>query len=554
MTFRIQAGGIYKLPFPFTDLSGKKARPALALSDPDRNGDVRFLFITTTPVSVSELGYALNVADYAGPPLPFPSFLRLDKPFLLHESVVLKPLAQLSHAAFATVFRRLMAAEIPRFAALEHAPRPFEPGVTPVPPSGKVLDAVELTLMVEAALDGWLTTGRFNEEFERRLAEFIGVRHLLTVNSGSSANLVAFNTLTSPKLGDRAIQPGDEVIGVAAGFPTTVNPIVQFGAVPVFVDVELGTYNVDASQIEAAISPKTKAIMLAHTLGNPFNLEVVTRLCRQYHLWLIEDCCDALGATYTLPLNDQPPTLNPQPSTLNPQRPVGTFGDLATLSFYPAHHLTMGEGGAVFTNNPQLKQIAESFRDWGRDCYCAPGKDNTCGQRFGWQLGTLPAGYDHKYTYAHAGYNLKITDMQAACGLAQLEKAARFIEARRTNFAFLKERLAGAEEFLILPEATPHSEPSWFGFPLTLRPEAGVTRVDLLRYLDQYKIGTRLLFAGNLTRQPYFQGRQYRVSGDLTNTDRVMNDTFWIGVYPGLSEAMLDYAATKIETFLGINF
>ncbi len=542
MTFNIQAGGIYKLPFPFTDLSGRKARPALALNVPDTNGDVRFLFITTTPVSDAERGYALNVADYAGPQLPFPSFLRLDKPFLLHEIVVLKPLSRLSDVAFATVFRRLMAAEIPRFAALEHAPRPFDPGVTPIPASCKLLDSAELLLMLEAALAGWLTTGRFNEEFERRLAEFIGVRYLLTVNSGSSANLVAFNTLTSPKLGERAIQPGDEVIGVAAGFPTTVNPILQFGAVPVFVDVELGTYNIDASRIEEAISPKTKAIMLAHTLGNPFNLEIVTRLCKQYNLWLIEDCCDALGATYALP------------SSVRSQCSVGTFGDIATLSFYPAHHLTMGEGGAVFTHNPLLKQIAESFRDWGRDCYCAPGRDNTCGKRFGWQLGALPPGYDHKYTYAHAGYNLKITDMQAACGLAQLEKAPQFIQARRANFAFLKERLSGAEEFLILPEATPNSDPSWFGFPVTLRPEAGVTRVDLLRYLDQYKVGTRLLFAGNLTRQPYFQGRCYRVSGDLTNTDRVMNDTFWIGVYPGLIEDMLDYVVTRIEMFLGLNF
>lgn len=535
MTFNIRAGGIYKLPFPFTDLSGRKARPALALNEPDRNGDVRFLFITTTPVSDAERGYALNTADYAGSPLPFPSFLRLDKPFLLHESVALKPLTRLSDAAFAVVFRRLIAAEIPRFAALEHAPRPFEPGVTPAPPSGKVLDAAELQLMVEAALDGWLTTGRFNEEFERRLAQFIGVQHLITVNSGSSANLVAFNTLTSSKLGDRTIQPGDEVIGVAAGFPTTVNPILQFGAVPVFVDVELGTYNIDASQIEAAISPKTRAIMLAHTLGNPYNLDVVTRICKQYRLWLIEDCCDALGSSYGGQM-------------------VGTFGDIGTLSFYPAHHITMGEGGAVFTNHPQLKQIAESFRDWGRDCYCAPGRDNTCGKRFGWQLGTLPAGYDHKYTYSHVGYNLKITDMQAACGLAQLEKAPQFIQARKANFKFLKERLAGAEEFLVLPEATPRSDPAWFGFPLTLRPEAGVTRVDLLRYLDQYKIGTRLLFAGNLTRQPYFQGRRYRVSGELVNTDRVMNDTFWFGVYPGLSEAMLDYAAERLETFFGINF
>ncbi len=560
MTFRIQAGGIYKLPFPFTDLSGRKARPALALNAPDANGDVRFLFITTTPVSDAERGYALEAADYAGSSLPFPSFLRLDKPFLLHESMVIKPLARLSDAALATVFRRLIATEIPRFAELEHASCSFVPGVSAIPPSGKVVGTDELKLMVEAALDGWLTTGRFNEEFERRLARFIGVEHLITVNSGSSANLVAFNTLASPKLGERAIRPGDEVISVAAAFPTTVNPILQFGAVPVFVDVELGTYNIDASRIEEAIGPRTRAIMLAHTLGNPFNLDVVTRLCRQHHLWLIEDCCDALGSTYRLPspsgrgAGGEGGTPSPLAGEGGGGGLVGTFGDIGTLSFYPAHHITMGEGGAIFTNNPQLKQIAESFRDWGRDCYCAPGRDNTCGQRFGWQLGDLPAGYDHKYIYSHAGYNLKITDLQAACGLAQLQRLPEFIAARRRNFAFLRERLAGAEEFLILPEATPHSDPSWFGFPLTLRPEAGVTRVDLLRYLDQYKIGTRLLFAGNLTRQPYFQGQRYRVSGELVNTDRVMKDTFWIGVYPGLSETMLDYATTQIETFLGINF
>ncbi|MDS4041734.1 MAG: lipopolysaccharide biosynthesis protein RfbH [Candidatus Competibacter sp.] len=564
-TFRIRAGGIYKLPFPFADLSGNQARPALALNSPDANGDVRFLFITTTPVTDAGQGYALNAADYVGPPLPFPSFLRLDKPFLLHESVVLKPLARLSDAAFATVFRRLIAAEIPRFAELEHAPRLFVPGVSTIPPSGKVLDSVELQFMVEAALDGWLTTGRFNEEFERRLARFIGVGQLMTVNSGSSANLVAFNTLTSSKLGERAIRPGDEVIAVAAAFPTTVNPILQFGAVPVFVDVELGTYNIDASRIEEAIGPQTKAIMLAHTLGNPFNLDVVTRLCQQHNLWLIEDCCDALGSTYRLPSPSGREVEGEGVWLPSPfgrgvggeggiPRMVGTFGDIGTLSFYPAHHITMGEGGAVFTNNPQLKQIAESFRDWGRDCYCAPGRDNTCGQRFGWQLGDLPAGYDHKYIYSHAGYNLKITDLQAACGLAQMQRLPEFIAARQRNFTFLRERLKSCEEFLILPEATPRGEPSWFGFPLTLRPEAGVTRVDLLRYLDQYKIGTRLLFAGNLTRQPYFRGRPYRVSGELVNTDRVMKDTFWVGVYPGLSEAMLDYAAERLEAFFGVNF
>ena len=443
--------------------------------------------------------------------------------------------------ALASAHRQVIAAEIHHFAALTLAPRPFEPGVTPIPPAGKSLDATELQHMVEAALDGWLTTGRFNDAFEERLARFLGVKHLITVNSGSSANLIAFNTLTSPKLGERAIQPGDEVIAVAAGFPTTVNPILQYGAVPVFVDVELGTYNIDASRVEAAIGPRTKAIMLAHTLGNPFNLEVITRLCRRHHLWLIEDCCDALGSTYAL--SPSPPAGATTP------RMVGTFGDIGTLSFYPAHHITMGEGGAVFTNSGLLKPIAESFRDWGRDCFCATGRDNTCNKRFAWQLGTLPAGYDHKYCYSHAGYNLKITDMQAACGLAQLAKAPDFIARRKANFAFLTEHLQACAEFLILPTATPQSDPSWFGYPLTLRPEAGVSRVDLLRHLDQHRIGTRLLFGGNLTRQPYFQGRHYRVAGELTNTDRIMHDTFWIGLQPALTQEMLAYSVEQIGAF-----
>jgi CDP-6-deoxy-D-xylo-4-hexulose-3-dehydrase len=389
--------------------------------------------------------------------------------------------------------------------------------------------------MVNAGLDGWLTTGRFNEAFEARLAEYLGVKHALTVNSGSSANLVAFSTLTSSRLGDRAIRPGDEVIGVAAGFPTTVNPIIQFGAVPVFVDVDLATHNIDASLIEAAITPKTKAIMLAHSLGNPFNLDVVTELCKKHGLWLVEDCCDALGATYRGQM-------------------VGTFGDIATLSFYPAHHITMGEGGAVLTNNPELRVIAESFRDWGRDCYCAPGKDNTCNKRFCWKLGDLPEGYDHKYIYSHLGYNLKISDMQAACALAQMDRVNDFIAQRRANFDFLKQRLKSCEEFLHLPEATPNSEPSWFGFPLILKESAGVRRVDLLTYLDENRIGTRLLFAGNLTRQPYMLGRNYRVSGSLTNTDVVMNQTFWIGVYPGLGQEHLEFVVGKIEDFFGLGF
>ncbi len=431
--------------------------------------------------------------------------------------------------------RTQIAQLVAKYAQVTLNPAAFKPGQTLVPPSGKLIGAKELQLMVEASLDGWLTTGRFNEEFESRLAKFIGVKYLMTVNSGSSANLVAFSTLTSPKLGDRAIKQGDEVIGVAAGFPTTVNPILQFGAVPVFVDIEIGTYNIDVIKIEAAIGPRTKAIMLAHTLGNPFNLGVIKAVCKKHNLWLIEDCCDALGSTYQGQM-------------------VGTFGDIGTLSFYPAHHITMGEGGAVFTNNLELKQIAESFRDWGRDCYCPPGKDNTCGKRFCWKLGNLPEGYDHKYTYSHLGYNLKITDMQAACGLAQLDSLQEFVAKRKLNFKFLKERLNKTEEYLILPTPTEGTDPSWFGFPITMRENSPVSRLDLLTYLDQEKIGTRLLFAGNLTRQPYMLDKNFRVSGELKNSDRVMNDTFWIGVQPALTEEMLDYSASKIENFLGLNF
>ena len=424
---------------------------------------------------------------------------------------------------------RLEIAElVQEFADLKYKEKIFKPGRSVVPPSGKVMGATELKYMVDASLDGWLTTGRFNRKFEKDLSEFIGIKHLITVNSGSSANLVAFATLTSPKLGDRAIKKGDEVIGVAAGFPTTVNPIVQFGAIPVFVDVDLKTHNVNADLIEAAITPKTKAIMLAHTLGNPYNLEKVKALCDKYNLWLAEDCCDALGAEYN-------------------GKHVGTFGDIATCSFYPAHHITMGEGGAVFTNNSELVTIAESFRDWGRDCYCDPGCDNTCEKRFEQQLGELPQGYDHKYTYSHLGYNLKISDMQAACGLAQLERLPEFIKKRNKNFAYLKNTLSNLTEFINLPQATENSTPSWFGFPITLK--EGVDRVKLIQYLDSYKIGTRLLFAGNLTKQPYFSDIEYRIVGDLINTDITMNQTLWLGIYPALGEVQLDFIAEKIENF-----
>ena len=423
---------------------------------------------------------------------------------------------------------------VKEYSDLQYIPKSFAPGKDIVPPSGKLLGYEELSNMVEASLDGWLTTGRFNDRFESKLADFLGVKYALTVNSGSSANLVAFYTLTSHKLGERAIKPGDEVIGVAAGFPTTVNPIVQFGAVPVFVDVDITTHNVDVTKLEGAITPKTKAIMLAHCLGNPFNLEVVTAICKKHGLWLVEDCCDALGATYN-------------------GKMVGTFGDIATLSFYPAHHITMGEGGAVFTNNGRLKKIAESFRDWGRDCYCQPGKDNTCNNRFCWNKeklgGDLPAGYDHKYIYSHTGFNLKITDMQAACGLAQLEKAPNFIKTRKENYAYLKSKLQSLSDYLSVAEPTPKSDPSWFGCPITLKEDCGKTRVDLLEHLSQRGIGTRLLFAGNLIKQPYFQDIECRIVGCLDKTNLTMHQTFWVGVQPALDFSHLDYIAISIAEF-----
>ncbi len=412
-----------------------------------------------------------------------------------------------------------------------HAPQPFVPGQSPVPVSGKVYGDTDMQLLVDSALDFWLTTGRFNDQFEARLAERLGVAHALTTNSGSSANLLALSTLTSHYFRGDALKAGDEVITVATGFPTTVNPSLQYGLVPVFVDVDIPTYNIKPEMIEAAVSSKTRAIMIAHTLGNPFNLAEVMRVAEKYDLWVVEDCCDALGATYN-------------------GRGVGTFGHIGTLSFYPAHHITMGEGGAVFTDKPRLKRVIESMRDWGRDCWCAPGMDNTCGKRFGRKLGTLPKGYDHKYTYGHAGYNLKITDMQAAVGLAQLDRLEDFIAARKRNFALLTQMLKPLEDVLILPQETPNSEASWFGYPITIRPESGINRDELVERLNDFKIGTRLLFGGNLLRQPYMKGRNYRVVGDLTNADLVTTNTFWVGLYPGLTEDHLSYTVETMTRLI----
>jgi CDP-6-deoxy-D-xylo-4-hexulose-3-dehydrase len=408
-----------------------------------------------------------------------------------------------------------------------HQSPAFQRGTSSVPISGRVYDASDMQSLVDSALDFWLTTGRFNEQFEKQLGAFLGRKHVLTVNSGSSANLVAFSALTSPLLKDRALLPGDEVITAATGFPTTLNPSVLYGMVPVFVDMLIPTYNIDPDQVEAAIGPRTRAIMVAHTLGNPFDAVRLADIAKRHNLFLIEDCCDALG------------------STLHGQL-VGTFGDIGTLSFYPAHHITMGEGGAVFTNRPLLRRAMESIRDWGRDCYCAPGKDNTCGRRFEWTLGQLPEGYDHKYTYSNLGYNLKITDMQASVGVAQLVHLPEFIAARKRNFAWLTEGLRAFEDQLVLPEATVGADPAWFGFPITVRDHAGFTRDQLVLALNQAKVGTRLLFGGNLIRQPYMVGRSFRQIGDLAQADRIMRSTFWVGVYPGLGEAEIAYMVEQI--------
>lgn len=426
--------------------------------------------------------------------------------------------------------REQVFAAVREFFEFKFRPTEFVPGVTYIPASGKVFGEQELLRLIDSSLDFWLTTGRYADEFEESFARWIGIKNCLLVNSGSSANLLALSILTSPKLVKRRLLPGDEVITGAAGFPTTVNPIFQNQWIPVFLDVQIPTYNADLSLLEEALTPRTKAIMLAHTLGNPFDVKRLQSFVEKHGLWLIEDNCDAVGSLFN-------------------GKKTGTFGQLATVSFYPAHHMTMGEGGALLTNDNQLKKIGESFRDWGRDCWCKTGRDNTCNKRFGWQLGELPLGYDHKYIYSHVGYNLKATDMQAAVGCAQLERLDDFISKRKQNFEFLRRNLSDLTEFFILPEATPGSEPSWFGFPLTVRGGVRFTRHEIVQYLETKKIGTRQLFGGNLTRQPAYQGLKYRIVGDLKNSDLAMNNSFWLGVFPGLTEEMLSYVVTTIRQF-----
>ncbi len=419
---------------------------------------------------------------------------------------------------------------VKEYACSAHIKKDFIPGKTLIPVSGKVYNEYELMSLVSASLDFWLTTDRFNSEFERKLSEFLGIPHTLTTNSGSSANLLAISALTSTSLGERSLKPNDEVITVATGFPTTINPILQNNLVPVFVDVTLPTYQIDVEKIENVITEKTKAIMLAHTLGNPFDLNAIMKIVKKHNLWLIEDCCDALGSKY----NDQY---------------VGNFGDISTLSFFPAHQITMGEGGSVLTKNSNLKRILESFRDWGRDCFCSPGKNNTCGKRFDWQLGNLPIGYDHKYIYSNMGYNLKITEMQAAIGLSQLQKLPEFVNIRKKNFVILKEGLKSFDD-LILPESTKNSDPCWFGFPITVKESASFSRSDIVNFLAKKLIDTRPMFAGNIIRQPYFSNQKYKTADDLKNSDLIMNNSFWIGVFPGLSEAMINYVVKQISIFI----
>lgn len=427
--------------------------------------------------------------------------------------------------------RRVIFNKIKECYRLRTMQKKFIAGKTLINYAGRIYDEKELINLVDASLDFWLTAGRYAKEFEEKLAKFLGVKYCLLTNSGSSANLLAVSALTSPLLGDRRLKPGDEVITTACGFPTTLNPILQNNLVPVFIDVELGTYNIQVKKIEKAITKKNKAIFVAHTLGNPVNLDKIMRVVKKYNLWFLEDNCDALGSKYG-------------------GKYTGTFGDISTCSFYPAHHICMGEGGAVLTDNPLLRRIIMSFRDWGRDCYCEPGHDNTCGKRFSWQLGKLPFGYDHKYIYSHIGYNLKITDMQAAVGMAQLEKLPRFIAARRKNFAVLRKHLKKYKKYLLLPELTKNSEPSWFGFPVLVKENAPFSRNDIVNYLEKNKIATRMLFGGNLTKQPAYQNMKFRIAGDLKNTDMVMNNLFWVGVYPGLTQKHIDYVLEIFDEFI----
>jgi CDP-6-deoxy-D-xylo-4-hexulose-3-dehydrase len=539
----LKIGDIVLLDFPYINRAGSKYRPGLVLHIDNINQDLLIGYMTSEVDAYifDENAVFVGNDDLAEGVLKLDSVVRVDKVIVI-DRLKCKQVASLGQTKLDQVLRTMAALITRNHYYTLHQPATYVPG-NRLPYAGRVYDEKEMLNLVDSALDFWLTTGRYAEKFEKEFAEFLGVKHCSLTNSGSSANLLAFMALTSPKLGDQRIKRGDEVITVAAGFPTTVTPIIQYGAVPVFVDVTFPTYNIDCSQLERALSEKTKAVMLAHTLGNPFDLNTVKSFCDKHNLWLIEDNCDALGSKYLYQ---------------GAWQYTGTIGHIGTSSFYPPHHMTMGEGGAVYTNDPELKRIIESFRDWGRDCWCPSGKDNTCKKRFAWQLGELPSGYDHKYVYSHFGYNLKVTDMQAAIGCAQLEKLPDFIKARKRNWQLLRDGLNDLQDKFILPESTENSDPSWFGFLLTVKETAGFTRDNIVDYLEASGIQTRMLFAGNFIKHPCFDemrktGEGYRIVGSLENTDKIMRDTFWVGVYPGMTREMLDYMIKSFEKFIGDN-
>ena len=532
-------GALALVKYEYTNKSGWKVRPGLITGEYQDDYQVTCITKQVDKYRHEETSVIIGNDDLASGKLKRRSIVRTHKTFWIEKNQC-KRVAALKRDVTDKILRFNEKYNVRNYYDFAHNGEPFIPGHSDVPVSGRVYGPEEMINLVDSALDFWLTTGRFNKAFEERFAKYLGARHVLTTNSGSSANLLAVSALTSPKLGERRLKPGDEVITVASGFPTTVNPIFQNGLVPVFVDVDIPTYNVNPGMIEGAVSEKTRAIMLAHTLGNPFDVDEVLHVAQKYDLWIIEDSCDALGSKYS--------QKTPNSKIQNPKL-CGSFGHIATFSFYPAHHITMGEGGVVVTNDDTLRAIVASFRDWGRDCWCTPGHDNTCKRRFQWQLGDLPYGYDHKYIYSHVGYNLKPTDMQAAIGLAQLDKLEAFIQKRKENFRTLYDGLRDLEEFFILPQSTPNSDPSWFGFPLAVRTEAPFTRQSLIGYLDERNIGTRLLFGGNLIRQPAYNNLAFRKIGDLPNSDFVMNQVFWIGVYPGLTAEMIAYILDRFKLF-----
>lgn len=535
----VSVGDICFSAVRYTDKSEEKLRPVVIV-EKLAFGDYVYFPLTSNLKRLKGSEIVLDMKDIAAGTIVKSKAL-LHKCCVIHESLIRKKIAELNKESLAKILKAYIFYKTNACYQIIHRPfqtAPFIPGKSKINYAGRVFDEKEMINLVDSSLDFWLTHGRYAEKFEKEFAEFLGVKHCSLANSGSSANLLAFMALTSPKLGGRCIRRGDEVITLAAGFPTTVAPIIQYGAIPVFVDVTFPTYNMDCSQLDAAISEKTKAVMVAHTLGNPFDLNAVKSFCDKHNLWLIEDNCDALGSKYLYK---------------GEWRYTGTFGHIGTSSFYPPHHMTMGEGGAVYTNDGQLKRLVESFRDWGRDCWCPSGHDDTCKKRFNWQLGELPHGYDHKYIYSHFGYNLKVTDMQAAIGCAQLEKLPGFIEARKRNWKQMRDGLSGLSDKFILPEPTPGSDPSWFGFLLTVKEGAGFTRNEIVNYLESNGIQTRMLFAGNLIKHPCFDdlrksGRSFRVAADVKNTDSIMHNTFWLGVYPGMRDGMIDFI---IETVLG---